>query len=156
MALAVLGFQETQAQQMVQESDFSRRPQFYQNKTILIRNVLFNQDENGSNMRGPNRNPSQRPSPNPMPRNNRRRVNRGENQPTHGYGGEKFSMLPPRCRPTGTNVLVYPVFEQLQMPLCFQVMRRIEERLPKGEFRADITLQVDVRGISTIKRIRVR
>lgn len=40
--------------------------------------------------------------------------------------------------------------------MCFAVMTKINDRLPQNkEFKADIVIEVDVRGISEIKRIKV-
>jgi hypothetical protein len=41
-------------------------------------------------------------------------------------------------------------------PLCFAVLSKIYERLPQNQtFNADIVVEVDVRGISQINRIKV-
>jgi hypothetical protein len=40
--------------------------------------------------------------------------------------------------------------------MCFAVMTKINDRLPQNkQFQADIVIDVDIRGISRIKRIKV-
>ena len=151
---------------LVQENDFSRRPHFYQGKTITLKNVVFNANKDGAGRSGsqmqqgfgapPTRRAPQRPS-------RPTRVNRGvnPNAPQHGLNDGGLKGLSedlnqnPRCRVRPGWVLVEPHFEGLTTPMCFAVINRVGERLPKGEFAADITIKVDVRGVSEIQRLRI-
>jgi hypothetical protein len=52
--------------------------------------------------------------------------------------------------------LVQPQIPNLNTPMCFAVMTKINDRLPQNkQFQADIVIDVDIRGISRIKRIKV-
>lgn len=129
----------THAQQQVSLSDFARRPQFYQNKTIVLKNVqVFVSDENnqsGSSLRStPQRNTN----------------NRSKSEKTISV------LTPPRCFAKKGWTLLYPVIPELKTSLCFAVMSRMNDRLPQtGSYQADITVQIDVRGVSEIRKIRV-
>lgn len=150
---------------VIQENDFSRRPHFYQGKTITLKNVVFNVNKDGAgSARGQMQQglgaPTRRAPQRPM---RPTRVNRGvnPNTPQHGLndGGLKglseILYQNPRCRVRPGWVLVQPHFEGLTTPMCFAVINRVGERLPKGEFAADITMKVDVRGVSEIQRLRI-
>jgi hypothetical protein len=72
---------------------------------------------------------------------------------------EKYWTTPlgiPRCKTLAGWTLVQPNIPNLNTPMCFAVMTKINDRLPQNkQFKADIVIEVDVRGISKIKRIKV-
>jgi len=127
----------SQAQTKVVTADFAKRPHFYQGKTISLSNVRITTG-NISN-------------------NDRNKINRSA--PTGNFSNEKdwgYFISPPRCRPAIGWTLINPEIPNLNTPLCFAVMSRIYDRLPRNSsFNADILVEVDVRGVSQIKRIRV-
>lgn len=62
----------------------------------------------------------------------------------------------PRCKTLAGWTLVQPQIPNLNTPMCFAVMTRINDRLPQNTpFQADIVIDVDIRGISKIQRIKV-
>jgi hypothetical protein len=135
-----LVFGQSQAQNKVATSDFARRPHFYQGKTILLSNVAINTGNASSNDQSKAKS---RPRPTPLQNNLNEKI-------------WMFTATPPRCRPATGWTLINPDIPNLNSPLCFAVMTRIFDRLPQNKsFNADILVEVDVRGVSQIKRIRV-
>lgn len=125
------------AQNKVATSDFARRPHFYQNKTILLENVLISMVPLGTS-----ENKSMAPAS---------QTNKNEKTWTLLFLNET-----PRCNEVKGSKLIYPEIPGLTVPMCFSVIDKLYQRLPqKTAFKADILLAVDVRGISQIKRIRV-
>jgi len=129
-----------QAQTKVETADFARRPQFYQGQTILIRNVSISTGNVISNDQVQSRS-RQRPNPN---------INKSNEK------SWDILSTPPRCNPASGWTLINPTIPNLKTPLCFAVRSKIYSRLPQNKsFNADIVIEVDVRGISQIKRIRI-
>ena len=130
-----------QAQTKVSTSDFARRPNFYQGKTILLSNVSVIAGEIGQNE------PINKAKSRPKPQTRTQDLN------------EKFLSVPlgiPRCKTLAGWTLVQPQIPNLNTPRCFAVMTKITDRLPQNtQFQADIVIDVDIRGISRIKRIKV-
>lgn len=141
MLVAGLLIGQSQAQTKVSTADFARRPQFYQGKTILLSNVSVNIGEvnhsnNHNNVKG-------RPRPTPP-------------QQSHNEKNWGLALGTPRCKPLMGWNLIQPDIPNLNAPLCFAVMSKIYDRLPQNKtFNADILVEIDVRGICKIKRIRV-
>ena len=130
-----------QAQTKVSTADFARRPNFYQGKTILLSNVSVIAGEIGQNE------PINKAKSRPKPQTRTQDLN------------EKFLSVPlgiPRCKTLAGWTLVQPQIPNLNTPMCFAVMTKINDRLPQNkQFQADIVIDVDIRGISRIKRIKV-
>jgi hypothetical protein len=150
---------------VVEKVDFCRRPQLYHGKVITVKNVVFNKNaDNARNLnyqtqkipeasthKGFNR-PTRlmKKNPNSQPHNQKPKLNK------EGMKDIKEVEIPKFIYGKGLGkVFVYPYFENLSMPMIFSVDRRLSERLPKGEFSADITFKVNVKGISEISRLRI-
>ena len=131
----------THAQTKVSTADFARRPHFYQGKTILLSKVFVVAGDIDENE--PRNNAKSRPRP----------------QTRTQDLNEKYWTTPlgiPRCKTLAGWTLVQPNIPNLNTPMCFAVMTKINDRLPQNkQFKADIVIEVDVRGISKIKRIKV-
>lgn len=132
----------SQAQTKVSIADFARRPHFYQGKTILLSNVSIVAGEILQN----------------------ERVNKAKSRPrpqtrTQDLNEKVWTIMTvgiPRCKTAAGWSLVQPQIPNLNTPLCFAVMSKIYNRLPQNkQFQADIVIDVDTRGISRIKRIKV-
>lgn len=128
------------AQTKVAIDDFARRPQFYQGKTILLSNVSITI---GS---APIRNEAKQT----------------KTQKTRTRADEKYwdcaitTAVPPRCQVKSGWSLVNTQIKGMNNPICFAVLSKIHSRLPQNQiFNADIVVEVDVRGVSQIKRIKV-
>ena len=130
-----------QAQTKVSTADFARRPNFYQGKTILLSNVSVIAGEIEQNE------PINKAKSRPKPQTRTQDLN------------EKFWAVPlgiPRCKTLAGWTLVQPQIPNLNTPMCFAVMTKINDRLPQNkQFQADIVIDVDIRGISQIKRIKI-
>ena len=127
------------AQNKVVTADFARRPQFYQGKTILLSNITIavGNDQN----------------------NNTQNTSRNRTSSSSHHNNEKnWSSSPgtPRCKPLSGWNLIQPEIPNLNAPMCFAVISKIYDRLPQNKtFKADILVEIDVRGICKINRIRV-
>jgi hypothetical protein len=130
-----------QAQTKVSTADFARRPNFYQGKTILLSNVSVIAGEIEQNE------PINKAKSRPKPQTRTQDLK------------EKFWAVPlgiPRCKTLAGWTLVQPQIPNLNTPMCFAVMTKINDRLPQNkQFQADIVIDVDIRGISQIKRIKI-
>jgi hypothetical protein len=150
---------------IVEKVDFSRKPQLYHGKVITVKNVVFN--INADNARNLNYQTqklpevstpkgSDRPTrlmnkyPNSNPKNQKPELNKGGMKDLTEVEIPKFIYGEGQGR-----IFVYPYFENLAVPMIFSVDSRLSERLPKGEFAADITFKVNVKGISEISRLRI-
>lgn len=131
----------SQAQTKVSTADFARRPNFYQGKTILLSNISIvagEIEQNSTNNKAKSR-------PKPQTR-------------TQDLNEKVWIISPgtPRCKALAGWTLVQPQIPNLNTPMCFAVMTKINDRLPQNkQFQADIVIEVDIRGISRIKRIKV-
>ena len=150
---------------IVEKLDFSRRPQLYHGKVITVKNVVFN--KNADNARSLNYQTQKIPEVSAhkgIGRPTRLMKNHSHAKP-HSQKSEldkggmkdlKEVEIPEFIYRKGQGkVFVYPYFENLSMPMIFSVDSRLSERLPKGEFAADITFKVNVKGISEISRLRI-
>jgi len=130
-----------QAQTKISTADFARRPNFYQGKTILLNNISIVTGEIEQS------NPNNRAKSRPRPQNRTQDLK------------EKFWTIAvgtPRCKTLAGWTLVQPQIPNLNTPMCFAVLTKINDRLPQNkQFQADIVVEVDIRGISRIKRIKV-
>lgn len=138
IALLISGF--SLAQTKVATDDFARRPQFYQGKTILLSNVSI---ATGTALI-------------------QSEAKQNKTQKTRTRQDEKSwnscitYLVPPRCQVKQGWNLITPQIKGMNTPICFAVMSKVYERLPQNEnFNADLVIEVDVRGISQIKRIKV-
>jgi hypothetical protein len=130
-----------QAQTKISTADFARRPHFYQGKTILLSNVSIIAGEIGQNDRVNNAKSRPRPQTRTQDLNEKIWIS---------------TVGTPRCKSLAGWTLVQPQIQNLNTPLCFAVMSKIYTRLPQNkQFQADIVIDVDTRGISRIKRIKV-
>lgn len=128
------------AQTKVATDVFARRPQFYQGRTILLSQVTITTGTSG----------------------NQNEARQTKGQKTRVRQDEKYwnfyasVVVPPRCQVKSGWTLVYPQIKGLTNPICFALVTKIHDRLPQNKtFNADIVIDVDVRGISQIKRIKV-
>jgi hypothetical protein len=128
------------AQTKVATDDFARRPQFYQGKTVLLSNIPI---ATGTALM-------------------QNEAKQSKTQKTRPRQDEKtwntyvIYLVPPRCQVKPGWSLVNPQIKGMNNPLCFAVLSKIYDRLPQNQtFNADIVIEVDVRGISQIKRIKV-
>ena len=130
-----------QAQTKISTADFARRPHFYQGKTILLSNVSIIAGEIGQNDRV--NNAKSRPKPQTRTQDLNEKV-------------WTIAVGTPRCKTLAGWTLVQPQIPNLNTPMCFAVMTKINDRLPQNTpFQADIVIDVDIRGISKIQRIKV-
>ena len=130
-----------QAQTKVSTADFARRPNYYQGKTILLNNISIVAGEIEQS------NPANRAKSRPKPQTRTQDLN--EKVWTIAAGT-------PRCKTLAGWTLVQPQIPNLNTPMCFAVMTKINDRLPQNTpFQADIVIDVDIRGISKIQRIKV-
>jgi hypothetical protein len=128
------------AQTKVATDDFARRPQFYQGQTILLSNVSI---ATGSAV-------IQNETKQNKPQSTRTR------QDEKNCNSYIVYLAPPRCKVKQGWNLINPQIKGMNNPLCFAVLSKIYERLPQNQtFNADIVVEVDVRGISQINRIKV-
>ncbi len=138
------------AQTKVSSADFARRPHYYQSKTILLENIVFSMGAAAGISENKNMGASKRANRNPS---------NTVSSPNHN---EKIWSLffdndNPRCKELKGWTLIDPEIPGLNTPMCFAVMNKVHQRLPqKGMFKADIMVEIDVRGISQIKRLRIR
>ena len=130
-----------QAQTKVSTADFARRPNYYQGKTILLNNISIVAGEIEQS------NPANRAKSRPKPQTR-----------TQDFNEKVWTIAAgtPRCKTLAGWTLVQPQIPNLNTPMCFAVMTKINDRLPQNTpFQADIVIDVDIRGISKIQRIKV-
>lgn len=130
-----------QAQTKVSTADFACRPNFYQGKTILLDNITIvtgEIEQSNSNNRAKSRHRPQ---------------NRTQDLKEKVW---TIAVGTPRCETLAGWTIVQPQIPNLNTPMCFAVLTKINDRLPQNkQFQANIVIEVNIRGVSKIQRIKV-
>ena len=124
----------------VTPAEFGRRPQLYQGKTILLSNIPIIIDSEEDNQE-----------------NNRLKDKTTSTGQKKSHQNSSHLSNEPNCRPPNGWNIIKPQIVNLNRPLCFAINSKIYNRLPKDiMLNCEILLEVDIRGICKINRIRVR